>query len=199
MIGWWAIAAWSADAPPEVAVCAGCHGPDGNSPAGTWPSLAGQPVAYLEKELWDFKVGRRTDPTMSGMVAALDANAIHTVAVWFSSQTPAPVGRKPAPPDLVAAGEALFQRGDPARGLAPCRACHGDRAQGGQDPRGNAFPALAGQHAAYLDKQLSALAAGQRDNDPGGMMSLIARRLTPADVRVLSAYLDGLVPAPVTP
>lgn len=181
------------DPPPEVAVCAGCHGVDGNSVSDTWPVLAGQPPAYIEKELWDFKLEVRSDPTMSGVAATLDAAAIDAVAAWFSSQTR--IDRAlPPDPKRVPAGEALYQRGDPGRGLAPCRACHGPDARGGQDRRGNAFPALAGQHPAYLEKQLTALAGGERANDPGGMMSLVASRLTPTDIDVLAAYL-GRLPA----
>ena len=33
----------------KVAVCAGCHGLDGNSLVGIWPSLAGQNQNYLLK------------------------------------------------------------------------------------------------------------------------------------------------------
>ena len=35
----------------KVAVCAGCHGVDGNSLVGIWPSLAGQNKNYLLKQL----------------------------------------------------------------------------------------------------------------------------------------------------
>lgn len=185
-----ALAAFAAEPPPAAMVCAGCHGPTGNSAAPTWPSLAGQPAAYLEKQLWDFRTQRRTDPVMSGMAAPLEPVAITEVAAWFAAQAPAPAPRKAPDPRLVAQGAALFSAGDPARGLAPCRSCHGARAEGGQDGRGHTFPALAGQHGAYVQKQLRALASGERANDPGGMMSLVARRLTPADIDAVAAWLD---------
>jgi mono/diheme cytochrome c family protein len=52
----------------KSAVCAACHGADGNSSNAAWPSLAGQHASYLYKQLTDFKEGRRIDITMTGMV-----------------------------------------------------------------------------------------------------------------------------------
>ena len=50
------------------AVCAGCHGADGNSGINPlWPKLAGQHPQYIEKQLRDFKEGRRSDPLMAPM------------------------------------------------------------------------------------------------------------------------------------
>ncbi len=43
----------------KVAVCAGCHGADGNSAAATFPKLAGQGAKYLSKQLNDIKSGSR--------------------------------------------------------------------------------------------------------------------------------------------
>ena len=38
----------------KAAVCMGCHGADGNSPADMWPKLAGQLPQYLSRQLHDF-------------------------------------------------------------------------------------------------------------------------------------------------
>ena len=45
------VAADSAAGKSKSAVCAGCHGADGNSANGVWPILAGQHASYLEKQL----------------------------------------------------------------------------------------------------------------------------------------------------
>ena len=60
-----------ADAVPDAAVatkaavCAACHGPNGQSANPAWPSLAGQTARYIEIELRDFQSGRRADALMS--------------------------------------------------------------------------------------------------------------------------------------
>jgi len=51
-------------------MCSACHGAAGISAVPTYPNLAGQKVAYLVKQLKDFKTGTRNDPTMKGMVAS---------------------------------------------------------------------------------------------------------------------------------
>ena len=49
----------------KSAVCAACHGADGNSANGAWPSLAGQHATYTYKQLMDFKEGRRVNASMT--------------------------------------------------------------------------------------------------------------------------------------
>ena len=52
-----------------AAVCAACHGADGNSVASINPNLAGQGAEYITRQLQHFKSGIRANPTMSAMVA----------------------------------------------------------------------------------------------------------------------------------
>ncbi len=70
----------------KAAVCAGCHGPDGNSVNPIWPKLAGQHASYLVKALKDYKAGKRKDPMMAPMVAPLSDADINNLAAYFSSQ-----------------------------------------------------------------------------------------------------------------
>ena len=53
------------------AVCAACHSPDGNSVIAVNPKLAQQHPEYLVKQLQEFKAGKRANPIMMGMSAAL--------------------------------------------------------------------------------------------------------------------------------
>ena len=69
----------------KSAVCAACHGADGNSANAAWPSLAGQHATYIYKQLQDFKEGRRNDATMAGMVALLNDEDMKNVAAYFES------------------------------------------------------------------------------------------------------------------
>lgn len=101
---------------------------------------------------------------------------------------------------LVLAGP-LSAQGDPAAGealFAPCVACHG--ANGGGNKALNA-PAIAGQEAWYLARQLNNFKHGIRGgaNDTfGAQMAPMAMTLaTDADVANVAAYVASLPPAPV--
>ena len=67
-------------------VCAACHGADGNSPNGQFPSLAGQYEDYLIHALQAYQNGQRKNPVMTGMAQPLTAQEIHDLAAYFSSQ-----------------------------------------------------------------------------------------------------------------
>jgi cytochrome c553 len=70
-----------------AAVCAACHGPDGNKPnAPENPVLAGQHADYLAKALLDYKSGKRSNPIMKGFAAQLSKQDIEDLAAWFASQ-----------------------------------------------------------------------------------------------------------------
>src|SRR5215468_4314866 len=70
----------------KAAVCAACHGVDGNSSNPLWPKLAGQTARYLYLQLRDFKEGRRKDPLLSPMAAQLSHDDMLDLADNFSSQ-----------------------------------------------------------------------------------------------------------------
>jgi len=66
-------------------MCAACHGAAGISAIPIYPNLAGQKEAYLAKQLKDFKSGKRNDPTMKGMVAALTDADIANLSAYYAS------------------------------------------------------------------------------------------------------------------
>ena len=70
----------------KAAVCAGCHGADGNSAIGANPRLAGQYESYLYHALRQYKDGNRKDILMSGMVANLSDQDMKDLAAWYASQ-----------------------------------------------------------------------------------------------------------------
>jgi cytochrome c553 len=72
----------------KSAVCAACHGADGNSPNAVWPNLAGQHAAYMVKQLKDFKSGARKDPIMAPMAAPLSDQDMENLSAFFASQKP---------------------------------------------------------------------------------------------------------------
>lgn len=88
LIGAWG-AAQAGDAAAgkaRSAACAGCHGPDGNSPVPMYPKLAGQHEAYLVSAMKQYKSGARGDATMKAMSAPLSDTDIQNLAAYFSSQ-----------------------------------------------------------------------------------------------------------------
>lgn len=70
----------------KSAVCAACHGVDGNSTVGANPRLAGQYESYLYHALKQYKEGGRESLLMAGMVANLTDQDMKDLAAWFASQ-----------------------------------------------------------------------------------------------------------------
>ena len=70
----------------KSALCATCHGADGNSPLPENPKLAGQNASYIIKQINDYKSGARANAIMTGMVAALSDQDIADIAAWYASQ-----------------------------------------------------------------------------------------------------------------
>lgn len=68
--------------------CAGCHGEDGNSIAGSgFPRLAGQYESYLLKTLQDYKSGIRKNPIMNGIAEGLSETDLLNLAAFYASQS----------------------------------------------------------------------------------------------------------------
>jgi cytochrome c553 len=90
LIGAWGIAQAgdAAAGKAKSAVCAGCHGADGNSMVPIYPKLAGQHEAYIVAALKEYKSGQRTNATMKAMAAPLSDADIQNLAAYFSSQQP---------------------------------------------------------------------------------------------------------------
>ena len=170
----------------KSATCAACHGPDGNSTIAQYPKLSGQSADYLVKQLQEFKSGARANPIMLGMVAPLSAQDMEDLAAYFASQ---PVTRAAADPALAPQGEALFRGGNLSSGIAACSACHG--ANGAGNPAAK-FPAIAAQHADYIQAQLKAFRAMERTNDAGQMMRNITVKMTDPEIKAVASYIQGL-------
>ena len=175
------------------AVCAACHGVDGNSAIPMNPKIAGQHEKYLLKQLQEFKLASQTggqegrnNAVMNGMAAPLSEQQMKDLAAYFASQE----GKDGTTPEnYIAAGEALYRGGDEERGIAACSACHGPAGNGSSL---SGFPDISGQHVEYTVTQLKAFRSGMRNNDMNGMMRDIAMKLTDEDIEILANYLAGL-------
>ena len=146
----------AADGATKAAVCAACHGPNGNSTNPDWPRLAGQSAVYIAGQLRLFRSGARPNPVMMPMATALSDQDIADIAVYYEAQTP--LGLE-ADPSFWQAGQSLYVRGDPAREVPACAACHGP---GGRGNLAAGYPALRAQQSVYVVKQLNDYASGAR-------------------------------------
>lgn len=172
-------------------LCHGCHGVDGMSidPA-TFPNLAGQYAGYIFKQVQDFQLGNRSDDTMSAMAAMVTSKQdLKDIAVYFQSQKK--MKGKPSNSALANKGKKIFEKGNPKSGVYGCVNCHGKNGKG-KGPGNHLFPVIGGQQKAYLIKQLKDLKTGKRKNDPAGMMSDIAKKLSDQEIQAVSEYLAGL-------
>lgn len=181
----------SADQRPGAAlaasVCASCHGDQGFSISDAFPRLAGQSPAAIYKQLSDYRSGARVNPTMTMIAGALTQDQLAEVASYFGHiQSGGPLlGRA-----QLAGGDAgmiqLINRGDPARRLPPCQACHASGVGGPPEA-----PVIDGQNAGYLARQLTAFRTGDRRNDVYRRMRDIAGRLSPDEINRVSATYQG--------
>ena len=162
----------------KAEACAACHGADGNSPAGAFPSLAGQNARYIYLQLRDYKEGRRKNPMMSAVASGLEKQDMHDLAAYFASQKQNRVTFT-ADPARVKAGAAKAEE-------SLCAMCH----LGGMKGQ-NEIPRLAGQHPEYIVTQLKNFKARERTNDAGNMTSL-AQTLSEDDIENLAHWIHSL-------
>ena len=176
----------------QSAVCAACHGADGNSVVPQWPSIAGQHAAYLERQIELIKSNARQVPEMMAIVAGLSESDIRTLSAYFASQT-----RKigVADPSKVDAGRRIYQAGNPETGVPACMACHGPVGEG--NPL-SGYPALSGQQSGSTAGMLNKFRDGTHwgeDDAPSLVMVGVAARMTDREIEAVSSYIQGLYPA----
>ena len=168
-----------------VELCSSCHGPGGNSISPTFPKLAGQQKLYISAQLKALKGKTRGDPEahdyMWGIAGTIDDSLIDPLAEYYASQPPAP--GKPGDPKLMAEGKRFFENGDSARSIQACASCHAANAQGQ-----SIFPRLAGQHAAYIVRQLQVI---QNNLRQAPVMHGIVTELKPDEMKALAEYLQS--------
>ena len=167
--------------------CTACHGEDGNSIAGSFPSIAGQGERYLVKQLRDIKSGERSAPLMAGQLDSFEDQDLIDMAAYYSSQTPKGGAAKA---DLVELGETIYRAGISRKGIAACSSCHGPDGSGNDSAL---FPALSGQWPEYTVAQLKAFRGKQRENDGDAqMMRSITMDMSDVEMEAVASFLYGL-------
>lgn len=175
----------------KSAVCAACHGADGNSASAQFPKLANQNARYIYRQLELFKSGKRKNAIMAAQVAALSDQDMKDLAAYFAAQEIKP-GVVPNI-ELAQRGAEIYHGGEPEHGVPACSGCHGPAGQG--NPAAG-YPHISGQHASYIAAQLTAYRDGTRgDYATAQIMHGVTRGLSNQDIKALAAYVTGLMPA----
>lgn len=135
--------------------CAVCHGPGGDGTSnGSIPRIAGQHYRVLVRQVADFRNGTRWDVRMEGVATSHEIipelQDIADVATYVSTLD-RDGARGIGDGQYLDRGAAIYHE--------DCASCHGAQAQG-DDGRG--IPRLAGQHAAYLSRQVYDAVDGRR-------------------------------------
>ena len=167
-----------------AAVCAACHGADGNSSVPTQPTLAEQHPEYLVKQLLEFKSGVRKDPVMQGFASTLSEADARNIAYWLATQKAKPGFAKNK--DTVLLGERIYRGGIQDRRVPACAGCH--------SPNGAGIPAqyprLAGQLSDYTVKQLTSFRDGGRTNT--APMHDVSAMMNDREIKAVADYIAGL-------
>ena len=167
-----------------TAVCAACHGADGNSGSPANPKLAQQHPEYIVKQLQEFKAGKRLNAIMQPMAGQLTDADMKNIAAWVTANKAKSGYAKDK--ELVSMGERIYRGGIADRQVAACAGCH--------SPNGAGIPAqyprLSGQHADYTAAQLTGFRDGVRKNSP--QMTMVAAKLNDREIRAVADYIAGL-------
>ena len=156
--------------------CAACHGVNGGGKEdGSVPAIAGQHWQVLTKLLLDFRYFRRWDSRMLNLSASDHLRGPQEIAdvVAYISNLPSSRAGVAGTGEHVALGSRTYARW--------CSMCHGPQAQG---DGAKVIPRLAGQHFAYLLRQMRNGKEGTRPT------------FTPAHIRLLRdlsmTQIDGI-------
>ena len=157
--------------------CTMCHGAQGMSRSDA-PNLAGQYPEVIQKQMLDYKSGKRYSPIMTTLAQSLTDENIADLAAYYATLPKA----RTAPTTYDESLPALVRVGDPIRNIAPCISCHG-----GVDQKLGA-PWLEGMPKQYLVQQLELFKSGQRRNDSQQQMRNVARSMTAEEIEAVATF-----------
>jgi cytochrome c553 len=181
----------------KVAMCAGCHGSDGNSVVASFPKLAGIGEKYITQQLRMVKSGERVIVEMTGILNGSSDQDLQDMAAYYDSKTRQTSGAQDItlvgisnPEEALGYGENVYRGGNLKTGVAACTGCHSPSGNG-NGPAG--YPGLGGQHAAYIEKQLLAYRRGERASGGNAIiMQGVAANLSDKEIKAVANYISGL-------
>lgn len=167
--------------------CAACHGEEGGGVRdGSIPAIGGMPARLVVRQLVNFRREQRNDIRMEHFADASHLTSVQQIAdvaayvAGLQRRVPSGIGDGRA---LDAGARAYFRA---------CQACHGALGRAGPD---GVTPALAGQHQAYLERQLRDAAAGRRPSMNATHRQAL-RGLSEQELVGITDYLSRMVPEP---
>jgi cytochrome c553 len=171
---------WGQVSPQRQALCAACHGADGNSQIKGIPSLAAQPKLFLENSLILMREGMREVPAMKGMLDGVTDAEVIELANFYSALTLV------TPPADTQAD--LFNKGEQLASGMRCGICHLPNYMGREQ-----MPRLAGQREDYLLHSLLQFKNNQAVGRDSNMAASVYG-VADADLQALSHYLARVSP-----
>lgn len=170
-------------------VCQGCHKPDGSGRSdGSYPQLAGQHATVLIKQMEDIREGQRDNPKMFPFAGkhVVDVQGVADIAVYLQG-LPIPPNNGRGPGKDLERGKSLYDKN--------CENCH---AKNGEGDAKKFYPVLAGQHYAFLLRQVREIKDKQRRNANPKMVKAV-QGYTDADLEAVSDYISRLTLPPRAP
>ncbi|MCG6117501.1 MAG: c-type cytochrome [Aquimonas sp.] len=157
-------------------LCLDCH--SGDAPGAVAPRIEGQHAAYLAAQLQRFAERHREGFPMSALSEGLDAAAIARIS--------SDLAERPWVGSVTESAGSVPPEGSERLDALDCASCHGADYRGG-----DTIPRIAGQHQAYLARQIAGFSIGDRHHPPlGGGMRMY--RLEAEDIEALAATLSAL-------
>lgn len=128
--------------------CNGCHGTNGSSAGPSMPTIAGQPAAYIEDSMKQFKSGERPSSIMGRLAKAYSDDDIKAMATYFAEKKFVRT-KQSTDAAKVAKGKQVHENN--------CEKCHEDN---GRKPDDGGV--LAGQWSEYLQINMNDFMAKTR-------------------------------------
>lgn len=184
-------------------LCAGCHGEFGQGGKdGEYPRIAGQPMAYIIKQMQLFRERKLDNMAMLEYVNPRDFPEadVYDVSGYLSQVQlltqlpPIDESKKFDPLERLQLAKMVIniprtEEGDPDKGRATynkeCRSCHGADGWGKENQD---IPMLAGQHTKYLLRQVEKYRKGLRKHDESDPVELLTL-FTDAELMNIFAFL----------
>lgn len=177
-----------------VQTCARCHVDNGTAMAdGAIPNIAILGEGYFRTALQKYASGNRHSGFMQPVATQLDESQIAALARYYTAQ-PRHRSDSAANPADLALGERIAKVGDARQGVGGCAGCHDVTRAANK-----AYPAIDGQHRAYIAGRMRQFRAAPATGGGGNPMIAIAKRLTDREIDALAAFYAARDPAAPSP
>jgi len=169
-----ATASQAATLQERIALCAGCHGEDGNSKIDKIPSLAGQPAFFVLNSLFLMREGVRKVDAMASFVKDLTDEDLDGLSRHYAALPAKPSGEK--------IDAALASKGAAVATQRGCVSCHLPTLAGQEQ-----MPRVARQRIDYLIPTLKSYRDAPRPGADTAMSAAIAGA-SDADIAALANF-----------